>query len=71
MQIYVSYFSPSVLILVFRPICVYVFLYVRHGGADADAKCPDAPNYNAQHDAESPASHGLPTGKQTDTLWHI
>lgn len=67
MQIDVFYFSLSVLVLV----CVYVSLYVRHDGADADAKCPDAPDYNAQHDAESPASCGLPTGKQTDTVWHI
>ena len=32
-------------------------LCVRHGGIDADAKCPDAPDHNAQYDAESHASY--------------
>lgn len=41
-------------------ICFYMYVHFvcRHGGTDADAKCPDAPDHNAQYDAESHASHG-------------
>lgn len=40
---------------------VYVHFVCRHGGTDADAKYPDAPDHNAQYDAESHAFFGSVT----------
>lgn len=43
---------------------------IRHGGTDADAKCPDASDYNAQYDAESHASYGPVTSCRAQSLCH-
>lgn len=38
-------------------VFITVYFSVRHGGIDADAKCPDASAHNAQYDAERHASY--------------
>lgn len=47
---------------------MYVYFVCRHGGTDADAKCPDAPDHNAQYDAESHASDGHVTTWRAQSL---
>lgn len=46
----------SILLFTFSMhMCIFM---CRHGGTDADAKCPDAPDHNAQHDAKSYTPYG-------------